>query len=412
MKRCLSALLILVLLTTLSLPLVSPVTQADELDDTTNVLSQKQADLKKAQAALQTAKSKESQLGGTLGGLQQSLDIALAQIAVKQAEVAATLAELDRRTAILKQQEQNRTDRVRTLYKQVKWGVTGELLSMLDAKNFRSWTKLLSFHQSALNDDKSRISSLDQQITQLAKERDQLQAQAKELDAKKVDLQKQADVIKSQISIVRSQKQGFNNQVVSLGNDIKGLTAKQQQLVQAKIAANAARSTVGDKDTISTPLPNPGFSPAFAFASYGYPHRVGMNQYGAYGRAKAGQGYQQILTTYYAGVAVGGTGVPDTISVQGYGTIPFEDNYLKGISEMPRNWPLEALKAQAIAARTYAIKWLQSNPGGSICTTESCQVYNGARINGTGGDDLRWYQAVAETRGIVITHGGQLINAW
>ena len=414
MKRWLPLVLLLILLCPL-------LVRADELDDTTNVINQKQNQLKQAQTALEAAHKKESALSGTLGGLQQSLAIALAEVNLKQAEVDATLAELDHRSAVLKAQQANRSQRVRALYKQAYNEHQGTpFMVFLDASNLSILTKILGYHASALHDDKARIGQLDEQIKKLGQERDQLQQQAKENEARKNDLQHQADIIRSQISIVQSQRQGANNQIVSLGNDIKGLSAKQQQLVQAKIAANAARSTVGDKETISTPIPKPNFTPdqtqtpatGFAFASYGYPHRVGMNQYGAYGRAEAGHNYTQILHAYYTNTDIVTLAVPDTIDVVGYGQIPFEDNYLKGISEMPRSWSLEALKAQAIAARTYAMKFLSQSPGSAICTTEACQVYNGERINGTGADDLRWYQAVAQTKGIVLTQGGSLITAW
>jgi hypothetical protein len=60
------------------------------------------------------------------------------------------------------------------------------------------------------------------------------------------------------------------------------------------------------------------------------------------------------------------------------------EDYLKGIAEVPSSWPAEALRAQAIAARTYALWVLQAGPAGEaaglgaqICATESCQVYSG-----------------------------------
>ena len=63
-----------------------------------------------------------------------------------------------------------------------------------------------------------------------------------------------------------------------------------------------------------------------------------------------------------------------SISVQGVGTISFEDQYLQGIYEMPGTWNIEALKAQTIAARTFAIKYT-GNGSKTICTTEACQVF-------------------------------------
>ncbi len=52
--------------------------------------------------------------------------------------------------------------------------------------------------------------------------------------------------------------------------------------------------------------------------------------------------------------------------------IPFED-YLKGVlpNEMPGSWPTEALKAQAVAARTYSI----GKMGQTVADTTAFQVY-------------------------------------
>jgi stage II sporulation protein D len=69
---------------------------------------------------------------------------------------------------------------------------------------------------------------------------------------------------------------------------------------------------------------------------------------------------------------------------------------------------MEALKAQAVAARTYIIKNMgQSRAEGyDICDTDQCQVYQGA-----GTEDPLSTQAVVETRGVVATYNGQPITA-
>ncbi len=73
------------------------------------------------------------------------------------------------------------------------------------------------------------------------------------------------------------------------------------------------------------------------------------------------------------------------------------EDYLKGIAEMPSSWPAEALRAQAIAARTYALWVLQSRPAGEaaglgaqICATESCQVYAGTAKESAPGATPGW----------------------
>jgi SpoIID/LytB domain protein len=409
MKRLLPICLLIIIIA--CVPMAS--SQADELDDTTHDLLQKQDQLKNAQSALQQAKDQVQALSGNLPSLQSSLSIAIAEVNVKQAQLDATAAQLSQQSAQLKQQQQERATRIRELYKQDKKNAISPMLSLVDSADFRTWARLVTYHQLSLNDDRHRISNLGDQVAKLTQNRAQLQTESEDLVKQKAQFQTQVTNLRNQIALAQSQQSSANSQIANINKDIKGLTGKQQQILAAKAAANAVSTTIGDVPPATTTMPAPSFSgDAYGFASYGAPHRVGMNQYGAYGRAKAGQSFQTILTTYFSGVQLASYGVPDTINVEGYGPISFEDNYLKGISEMPRSWPLEALKAQAVAARTYAVKWIQDHPGQAICTTEACQVYDGGRINGTGSDDLQWYAAVAQTRGLVLTSGGNPISAW
>ncbi|MDH7513681.1 MAG: SpoIID/LytB domain-containing protein [Clostridiales bacterium] len=88
------------------------------------------------------------------------------------------------------------------------------------------------------------------------------------------------------------------------------------------------------------------------------------------------------------------------------------ENYLKGVvpSELsPYHYgAFEALKAQAVAARTYATKNLGLNEdlGFDLCDTPQCQVYGGLRA-----EHPLSSQAVEATRGEVAVYQGKLINA-
>jgi peptidoglycan hydrolase-like amidase len=55
------------------------------------------------------------------------------------------------------------------------------------------------------------------------------------------------------------------------------------------------------------------------------------------------------------------------------------DQYVEGVvpAEMPASWPAEALKAQAVAARSYALAYEQRNGYNSICDYAACQMYVG-----------------------------------
>lgn len=86
------------------------------------------------------------------------------------------------------------------------------------------------------------------------------------------------------------------------------------------------------------------------------------------------------------------------------------DDYVKGVIpyEMSASWPLEALKAQAVTARSYAstLGTKHANYHFDLCTTTDCQVYRG-----TGRANANSNQAVDETAGQFARYNGKPINA-
>jgi stage II sporulation protein D len=226
----------------------------------------------------------------------------------------------------------------------------------------------------------------------------------------------------------------------------------------------------------------------FAISGRGYGHGVGMGQWGAFGLAQRGAGYEEILAHYYPGTALGrrpgvtlrvllwegqgrytilspvpfrlrdGAGeeyplaagryrvgprlvlslsaherplaLPGPLTflpgkeplqvgapgqplrpyrgrlqlqpvagrLQAVNVVALED-YLKGVvpAEMPADWPLQALKAQAVAARSYALAERQD--GALLYADQRSQVYGGLSA-----ETPRAVQAVRETRGEVLLY--------
>ncbi len=97
------------------------------------------------------------------------------------------------------------------------------------------------------------------------------------------------------------------------------------------------------------------------------------------------------------------------------------EDYLIGVvlAEMPASFELEALKAQAVAARTYTIKHCTKDArhgSNTICTDHTCcQAYIDPRDYVSGGGSWssveRVQQAVSETAGLVLMYGQELIVA-
>ncbi len=89
------------------------------------------------------------------------------------------------------------------------------------------------------------------------------------------------------------------------------------------------------------------------------------------------------------------------------------ETYVQGVlaGEMKNDWPDEALKAQAVLARTFVLRFIETKDsmyGNADISTDitEAQAYAEGLIN----EKIR--SAVEETRGMVASYKGELINAW
>lgn len=85
------------------------------------------------------------------------------------------------------------------------------------------------------------------------------------------------------------------------------------------------------------------------------------------------------------------------------------EDYVRGVTpaEMPSSWNMEALKAQAIAVRSYAIANLgkHASQGFDLLDSTMDQVYNGVLAETSATN-----QAVEETKGLVLTYNNKIIS--
>lgn len=266
------------------------------------------------------------------------------------------------------------------------------LLILSPSENTGSLLNLMNY-RVAQNNNTQQIKSLIAEISQLNQDKKTLEEKQIKLAALQKQLDSQADFFAGEIAKAKDYQK-------TLSSKIAALSAQQQAIINAR--SGTYTTAVGDvplADDYNASIAYKASAPSNSFAvfSFGaYTHRNGMSQYGAKARAEAGQSAEEILAAYYPGTTLKKDySAMGNISVDGYGSMSFEDSYLQSIYEVPASWPLETLKAQAVAARTYAIRYT-SNGSKSICTTESCQVFKNSK---KGGD---WEKAVNETRGWVL----------
>lgn len=379
------------ILTTYYVILNTTFVHADELSDVEKNLS----DLKRA---LEMSVAATTPLQKNLDKLGNQLDEIKRKVAIIEKEIDTKEKEVKQGDKLLMIASEMLSTKVREIYKaSSQFGFVA--LNFLFAQNLSQSLRQFGYQRAVLTSNRDAIVKVVLYIKDLEQKKKDLEGEKIRLAAIKEETDKQAAFLQKEIS-------GAKKYQGELYKKIAELTTKQQQLLAAKFSSLNLPTSLGAGPLYCTDdrKIDPGFSPAFAFFTYGIPHRIGMNQYGAYGRAKDGQSYEDILRAYFDGINFEKKDPKMKIKVQGYGEKEL-DEYLLGIYEMPGDWPIEALKAQVVAARSYAVAYT-NNGEKEICTTQACQVYKGGNKGGN------WEKAVRETEGKIMTSGGSAISAW
>ncbi len=363
----------------------------DQINDLTTKLNQSIAATKPLESQLAGLKTQIEGIKGRVNSIDKDLE-------AKKKTIDDGYKSLEQKQIVL-----NKT--IRDYY--IKSYYNSPLLIFFSSDSASDVTRVMAYQRAAANQDKSIITGIVVSITGLEEKREQLKREQARLLIARNNLDEQSRKLDEVIL-------GAKTYQAEVSGKIAALSSKQQEIVNAR--SGNYTFTIGNGELADEYLSSAkGFresAPAGSFAIFsfgGYTHRKGMSQYGARGRAQNGQNYKQILQAYYGKEPVSkDTG--GSIKVTGHGEMDFEGRYLLGIAEMPSSWHPEALKAQAVAARTYAYRYKAE--GKEICTTESCQVFNAGKADNAPDS---WKQAVSDTKGQVLedvvtyyasTHGG------
>jgi peptidoglycan hydrolase-like amidase len=370
---------------------IAPQVFSDELDDINKKLSELQSALSASQKATAPLESQLNSLLTQLQGIENRVAAIDRDIAEKKKYIQAGYRDLDKQKNIF-----NLT--VRDYY--IKSYLLSPLLVFISSADASDVTRFITYQKKGAERDKEIIMNIALKIVDLEERKKNLEDTEIQLAAVKTRLASEKDEIDKVVK-------GAKAYQASLSTEIAQLSARQKEILNQRLGAlNLPRSAGTAAQACSDDRHiDPGFSPRLAFFTYGVPNRVGLNQYGADGRARAGQNVEQILNAYYQNFELKKDYSTDiNINVEGYGSYNIEE-YTKRIYEMPNSFSMEALKAQAVAARSYALAYT-NNGAGTICTTQSCQVFKPEPKGGA------WEEAVNATRGWVMVQGGSPVKAW
>ena len=377
----------------------------DDKDDQLECYAKKEEETRKK---LESTRSKIEETLNTLNQISSQLSVTQSQLDSIQNDINDTQKSLDEINENLKDRYQKLADKIsfrnNLLRNYSKKNIVNELELFFGSNEsnltgFQLSAFIYAFNKATSKETLNIIGALNSEIKQFEenkKESEELKNQLEKAQANLLAIRN--DLAIKKISEEEEKKEleekesGYERELEELQNKILALKYSEEG------------GTVGDYDSPSAKTPDPPSGldrPAFAVFSYGaYTHYSGMSQYGAKGRADSGKNYDDILKFYYGEKSTKKDNFPDEICVEGIGNMSFQE-YLYGIAEMPSTWNMNALKAQAIAARSYAYR--RTKNGGCICTTQSCQVFSSSKSKNPPDS---WKKAVNETEKRII--GGDI----
>lgn len=399
MKKLLLLAIVVFVLSLLFVGIKNTNAQASNCDNTSSLnLDQINTCLDQLKTAKEQSEKATKPLEDQVNGIKLRVAFIERDLVVKEKNIEQGYKNLELQQRIL-------NETIRDYY--IKSSYNSPLLLLLSSNSVAELTQILGYQKATADRDKAIITNIVVSITSLEERKKSLEIEKKNI----IVVKEKLDKIVNEAKVYQA----------TLSTKIAQLNAQQQALIaqrlgNLKIPRSAGTSARGCTDDRGI---DPGFSPRLAFFSYGAPHRNGMNQYGAWGRAKELQNEEQILQEYYPGKTLKkdyNQSIQMSTTTGWSGSI---EDYVKRIYEVPDSWTdnnLAVLKAQAVAARTYALN-VTDNGAKQICTTESCQVF---KPDPKGGN---WEQAVNSTAGWVLmdgdkpaftqyasTHGGYIQN--
>jgi peptidoglycan hydrolase-like amidase/peptidoglycan hydrolase CwlO-like protein len=371
---------------------IAKVSTTTDQDFLRGLLSKCGESIQNMENAVRPSRAELDRMNKAIAAFEARIKTIEADVATKTQEIAEGEKELEASLVLA-------SERIRQFY--MRSYTLNPMYLLFSSTTIGSALRTLGYQQAAVNEDKKIITQIALTVKDLEDKKKALEDEKATLAALKTDTDRRAASVRALVA----QAEAYESKVQGY---IAVISARQQEFLAQKLAGLGIPLYAISGGGCSSDLTNgkdPGFTGGFGFFTYGVPNRVGLNQYGAWGRAKSGQDYETILRAYYNFDSISDANAQ--IRVDGYSTYSLDD-YVKRVYEVPDSWTdndMAALKAQAIAVRSYALAYT-NNGQGSICTTQQCQVF---KPDPKGGN---WETAVNATAGKVMMQGGQPIKAF
>ncbi len=401
---------------------------SNEIVDLENKIAETEKELKEKEGVLKSVESRIKEISNSNYSISQKIVLINKEITELEENIERTEKEIEEKSLAINE-KQGQLEKMKVLIDEVSGDLYIQSRSkvsnfFLSKEGWKSLVESIFIKQSTISMLRGEVEKIGGEFSSLAESKADLDNQMEDLNSQRKGLDDAHELLASEK--VRLQAE-LSKQVASksgLSSEITDLTKKVSQLQAALIAARSSGFISSGGDTTSGDGTSIAQAPAGYFGVFSigaYTHRNGMSQWGARARADAGQSYRDILNFYYSNPTFGsgtmgsitvvycgansrcprsGYPVEDGCVNPTYATYDFETEYLYRLGEMPEYFHIEALKAQAIAARTFALR--VTGYGASAIRGDTCHQYVAGVKTGT------WKQAVDSTRSQVLFRGADL----
>lgn len=405
---------------------------SNEIEDQKKSLEQSKKELENAKVSLNSSSAALENVSAGLPALEAQIAKIEAELNYNEQELVVLNENKKLKELEKIERELEREESLKSTY--MEWRLKDSDIYQLVDTTY-DFKKSKTYSELVMNSQQAKILGLTTDLEELATDisdfesaKIDLQKVNEELATAKRKLEDEIAAYRNAIAYNNSRVNSLNQNINQIQQNLTQLSAEQKSALERELQLLNSTNPLGGSVS-GCNITNNAAVQSFTFCGLGRDlyqgHGVGLSQWGAHGMGNIGFTANDIVSFYYQNTAVAGGYEGRVINVQGYGAKNVED-YVAGQGEVPAKacgnqdqvasnpskyvvdnpstnwdcWPEEAIKAQIIAFRTYALFYTRN--GATICTTAACQVYNGTQ-------NTRW--AADETRGLVVTQGGNVIEA-
>jgi len=424
-------------LTLLITPFQHPIFSG-EIEDLEGEIEDKQEEIAENESLLEDIEARISEISNSKYSLSEKIALIGEEVSemeekveAKETEIETKLKEIDAKEKLLAEKQALLEVVSGELYVESRFGFYNFLFS---GKGLDGFFESLYIKKSAISILTDDIEEISGEFSNLAEARSNLENEKEDLDAEKKVLDDSYDLLAAEQSKLQAELDAEYIARNAVERTIGGVTLKITELQQTILYLKGGGG-LSDADAVSsnaTPTTQLNYFRAnaptgtFGIFSFGAStHRTGMSQWGALERAQQGQTYQEILNAYYSTSLNTNYTEPSTIKIKGWGLscscqryengkcVSYEkyynqsiafSTYMNRIFEMPASWDSDAVKAQAVASRSYAI--YEYNRKGYVIPSQSDQVYKDCD------NTSDWKSAVTATKNQVLVTGASPYKAY